>query len=225
VRRLPYLFSVAPQGYRVAGLERALTPPSREGFPETHQILEEAWERTLSAIEALLAEQPFLLGERFSLADASAYGQLSMNLTDTAAARRLGELAPRTHAWLTGIRDRKHVGQTGRLFLHPLLADLLDVFLGTFAPLMRANEAAYEECKAAGVTVFNEKGFDAGLALFDGELLGRPCRSGVKTFQVRVWRDLRRQWQSLDREARDQLASLLGDGDPDALFDAPTSPR
>lgn len=33
-------------------------------------------------MEHLLSAQPFLLGERFTLADASAYGQLGMNLVD-----------------------------------------------------------------------------------------------------------------------------------------------
>ncbi|MFN2426526.1 MAG: glutathione S-transferase N-terminal domain-containing protein, partial [Candidatus Binatia bacterium] len=54
VRRLPYLFSVAPDGYRVAGLAPTLTPPGRAGYPPTHELLEQTWTRTLSAIEAIL---------------------------------------------------------------------------------------------------------------------------------------------------------------------------
>jgi hypothetical protein len=49
------------------------------------------------------------------VADASAYGQLSMNLSDATAAAELVERAPRTHAWLCGIRDGAHVGETGSL--------------------------------------------------------------------------------------------------------------
>lgn len=223
VRRLPYLFSVAPEGYRVAGLPAAMTPPSLPGFPPTHDLLDRSWERTLAAIEAILSQQPYLLGQRFTLADASVYGQLSMNLTDTAAARRLGELAPRTLSWLGDIRDRRHVGSTGPLALSPLLADLLGVVLDTFAPLMRANEAAYEKHRIQGATVFNEKAFDAGLALFDGEILGHPYRHVAKTFQVRIWRKLRQHWLTLDRDARDLVISSLGGTDPDALF-TPATP-
>lgn len=218
VRRLPYLFSVAPSGYSVPGLARALTPPSRAGFPATHHLLEQSWQRTLASIEAILEQQPFLLGQRFTLADASAYGQLSMNLTDGAAARRLRELAPRTFAWLASIRERRHVESKGELSLSPLLAALLDVFIDTFAPLMRANEAAYERLKNASAMSFNEKAFDAGVSLYDGELLGEPYRSVVKTFHVRVWRELRGEWASLGSEARGRVVALAGGRDLDAVF-------
>lgn len=218
VRRLPYLFSVAPQGYHVPGLASDLTPPSRAGFPPTHRLLEESWERTLAAMETILARQPFLLGQRFTLADASAYGQLSMNLTDTAAAHRLRELAPQTFAWLCAIRDRRHVGSKGELSLSPVIAPLLDVFFDTFVPLMRANEAAYERLRKAGAAAFNEKAFDTGVNLYDGELLGQPYRSVVKTFQVRVWRELRREWASLPRDARARVAALADGRDVDAVF-------
>lgn len=219
VRRLPYLFSVAPPGYRVPGLPRALTPPSREGFPPTHRLLEETWERILAALEQILAVQPFLLGQRFSLADASAYGQLSMNLTDAAAARRLLELAPRTHAWLEAIRDgRVARRETGSGRLDPCLAPLLECFLDTFAPLMQANEAAYVDWHSRGVRTFNEKAFDAGLALFEIHLAGHPCRSVVKTFQVVAWRQLRRLWRRLDGTQRSEVAALAGGRDLERLF-------
>ena len=55
VRRLPYLFSVAPSGFSIPGLPRDLTPPSRAGFPETHGLLDEAWERHLAGVEAVLS--------------------------------------------------------------------------------------------------------------------------------------------------------------------------
>ena len=89
VRRLPYLFSVAPTGFQQPGLSESLTPPARPGFPPTHDLLEQSWLRYVDACDTILGQQPFLLGARFSLADASAYGQLSMNLTDPEAARRL----------------------------------------------------------------------------------------------------------------------------------------
>jgi hypothetical protein len=47
VRRLPYLFSVAPSGFSIPGLPLDLTPPSCAGFPETHGLLDDAWERHL----------------------------------------------------------------------------------------------------------------------------------------------------------------------------------
>ena len=76
VRRLPYLFSVAPAGYRQAGLAKGHTPPSLAGFPPTHDLLETTWRRTVDTCEELLRQQPFLLGGRFTVADASVYGLL-----------------------------------------------------------------------------------------------------------------------------------------------------
>lgn len=224
VRRLPYLFSVAPRGYTAPGVAAAMTPPSRDGFPPTHELLEHAWERTLAAIAAILGERPFLLGERFTIADASAYGQLSMNLTDTAAARRLRELAPSVHDWLVAIRDRRHVAARGSLVDVAgcaALRGLLAVFADTFVPLMRANEAAFDAWRARGETVFNEKAFDAGRALYDGSVAGHPFRSVAKSFQARTWRDLRRGWEALDASSRARVEAAFGGQGADAMFAPP----
>lgn len=221
VRRLPYLFSVAPTGYRVDGLPRALTPPARAGFPPTHDLLEQAWERFLAATESILSEQRFLLGGHFTLADASAYGQLSMNLTDTLAAKRLKELAPKTFAWLEGIRDRNHVASLGVLELTTTLAPLLDVILETFVPLMKSNAAAWSELHAAGERCFNERGFDAGLGLYDGELLGHPFRAVAKTFQVRCWKELCGEWQRLGPQDRARVEGHAPCRNWEELFEGP----
>lgn len=207
VRRCPYLFSVAPQGFQ-AGVSAERTPPSRPGFPATHQLLDRAWRRYLAALESLLAYQPYLLGGHFTLADASAYGQLSMNLVDGKAAQLLQTIAPRTFAWLCMIRDGGHTGAAGELYLSENLAPLLRIIGATFLPLMQQNSAAYRAAKAAGQTVFNEAAFDRGEALYDGTLLGQPFRSVAKSFQVRVWRDLCTRWQTLERAQREQLHTL-----------------
>lgn len=201
VRRCPYLFSVAPQGYE-AGVSAERTPPSRAGFPPTHAILDQAWRHYLAAMEHLLAAQPFLLGQRFTLADASAYGQLSMNLVDGDATRLLEKLAPLTYRWLCDIRDGGHTDSRGDLSLSAALLPLLRIICTTFVPLMEQNEKAYQRALARGETRFNEAAFDQGLALYDGQLLGHPFKSVVKTFQVQVWRSLQERWQSL--AAKDQ---------------------
>ena len=219
VRRCPYLFSVAPEGYH-AEVEPQRVPPSREGFPPTHALLEESWRGYLAAMETVLTEQPYLLGDQFTVADASAYGQLSMNLIDPTTAAALQSSAPRTHRWLLDIRDGKTVqGSTG-LHLSPALQPLLAVIMRTFVPLMVQNAHAYQQFLDAGEEVFNEAAFDQGRALYDGELLGHPFRAVAKTFQVSVWRDLRAQWQLLADTERDVLRDWL----PDAqLFCADTS--
>ncbi len=209
VRRLPYLFSVAPSG-GAPGPRPELTPPHRPGWPETHGLLDEAWRAYLAGMEAVLSRQPYLLGERFTVADASAYGQLGMNLTDPTAAESMRERAPVSFAWLCRIRDRGHVGSDGSLALSPHLSPLLDIILRTFAPLMRQNEAAYERARRQGETMFNEPAFDRARALYDGELLGRPFRSVAKSFQVRAWRELVAAWENLGPGDQREVISALG---------------
>jgi glutathione S-transferase len=200
-QRCPYLFSV---------------PPSREGFPPTHQLLDGAWRRYLAAMENVLQHQPFLLGQRFTLADASAYGQLSMNLIDGRAAELLEELAPLTFAWLCMIRDGGHVGSSGELVLSEHLLPLLEIISETFCSLMRQNEAAYMQAVSEGQTLFNEAAFDRDQALYDGTLLGMPFRAVAKSFQVPVWRDICRGWQELqdsDKESLQSIYPILADAE------------
>jgi len=209
VRRLPYLFSVAPAGFDL-GLRRGLTPPSRPGFPPTHALLDGLWRAYLAAVDAILVRQPYLLGERFTIADAGVYGQLAMNLADPSAADAMRSHAPTTFAWLEAIRDRRHVGTRGAMRLTPALTDLLTVVTRTFVPLMQQNTRAYAAAYAAGERVFNEPAFDRGLALYDGTLLGQPFRAVAKTFQVRVWSELRDGWQGVPSDARAVLPSAIG---------------
>lgn len=209
VRRCPYLFSVAPEGY-VAGVAARRTPPARAGFPATHALLESAWHEYLAAMEQLLRERPFILGDQFTLADASAYGQLGMNLDDPEAADLLQATAPRTFDWLRAIAAGRHGTSEGALSGSPALQRLLDAICATFVPLMQQNTAAYERERRAGQTVFNEAAFDRGIALYDGDLMGHPFRAVVKTFQVQVWRDLQARWSALSPAQRASLEADYG---------------
>ena len=219
VRRLPYLFSVAPAGFALDGLATRLTPPARPGFPPTHVLLDEIWGRWVDGVEQAVAAGPYLLGDRFSLADASVYGQLSMNLTDPSAARALRVRGPRTYGWLCTIRDRRHATARGRIALDARLGPLLRAVLDVFPPLMAANARAHTVAVGRGERLFNEAAFDRGRALYDGTLLGHPFRSVVKTFQVRVWREVCAAWAALPVDARRTVAALVCDGrDLDRTF-------
>jgi hypothetical protein len=160
-------------------------------------------------METVLTSQPFLLGERFTVADAAAYGQLGMNLADPTAAELMRERAPLTHSWLCRIRAGEHVASAGGLELSHDLRPLLDVIAATFVPLMRQNTQAYQAAHERGESLFNESAFDCGRACYDGELLGRPFRSVVKSFQVRVWRELCDAWEALPEDARARVSRIL----------------
>jgi hypothetical protein len=208
VRRLPYLFSVASASGVDASLPRRLRPPTRAGFPPTHALLEDAFARLLACLEPMLNERPYLFGERFTLADASVFGQLGMNRSDPSADAWIRRDGPAVHAWLRRIETRDF-GAHGPLRLDAALVPLLEWVCAGFVPLMRQNHAAWQRHRAAGETLFNETAFDAGRSLYDGELLGRPFRAVVKTFQVQVWLDLRREWDALAASDRARLAALL----------------
>ncbi len=213
VRRLPYLFSVAHEGFSIPGCPASLTPPSRAGFPATHALLDDAFARSLDLLEAILRERPFLFGTRFTVADASVYGQLAINVHDPSAKAILVERAPATGRWVQSLLDggasRVPDGDEPRPEDLPLLAPLLEEIARLFVPLMMQNEAAYETYRAQGQRRFNEHAFDRGQALYDGELAGHPFRSVVKTFQVRTWRDLKSHYAALSDADRAVLPTSI----------------
>lgn len=188
-RRLPYLFSVAPADAQWPDDGKPV-PPAREGFPATHARLEQCWDELVDATAYALRNRPYLLGDRFTLADAAVYGQLGMNLSDPASERRLRERAPRLREWLGAIMEGRHVGTQGQVSRHMDLLPLVDWARRNFVPLMRANEQAFERLAAQSQRRFNEAAFDRAEALYDTEWRGEPARHVAKRFQVRVWRDL-----------------------------------
>lgn len=214
-RRLPYLFSVAPAGFHIDGLPAERQPPARAGFPATHDLLEDAFLRLLHALEPLFARSPFLLGGRMTLADASLYGELGMNLSDPAANRIMERTAPALHAWLSRMHANEIVVDTpGSLRLDieglkPLIAEIRRTFL----PLMRQNYAHWKPMDERLLVDFNEHAFNRGKGLYDGEINGHPFRHVVKSFQAKVWRRLCVEWRALPASAHDQLSGLgLDDG-------------
>ena len=216
VRRLPYLFSVAESGTRAFDdLPERLRPPARDGFPPTHALLEALFGELLAAVEPVLAARPWLFGDRFCVADASLYGQLGMNRSDPSAWAWIGRDAPATAAWISRIAAGDFTGHErgARLAPDAALAPLFAWIARAFVPLMQQNHTAWRRHRAAGETLFNERAFDAGRGLYEGELAGRPFRSVAKTFQVRVWRDLCSAWDALpaaDRECLGQWLPALG---------------
>lgn len=218
-RRLPYLFSVAPAGFHIDGLPPGRQPPSLPGFPPTHALLEQAFDRLLDALEPIFSRRRSLLGRRFTLADASLFGELGVHsLADPTTDARIGRQAPHLQAWLAGIHAGEFAGGSTRAewqlddTLRPLLAEIAR----TYVPLMQQNAAAWERLAAAGETCFNERGFDRGRGLYDGTLDGQPFRAAVRTFQVKSWRVLCERWRALDPGSRARIRGLMStEGFPD----------
>ena len=216
--RLPYLFSVAPSGFYLNGMPAGVQPPSRPGFPATHDLLETAFERLITRLDALLQQRSFILGERMTLADAAVYGQLGMNLSDPSASRWIQSRAPALYAWLQRLHQGDHelLNARGELQIDAALTPLLAEISRVFVPLMQQNLTAYERLKGQGETVFNEAAFNTGRSLYIGEIDGQPFCHVAKPFQAKVWRQRLRQWQVLpdtlkQRTELSPLAKLLPD--------------
>ena len=213
IRRLPYLFSVAPVGYGIDGLSKKKQPPSHGDFPATHDLIESSYLNILNALEPIFKNRPYLFGECFTLADASLYGQLGMNLTDPSAAKWIKKTAPNVFTWLNKIHhgdfsDNKPYSQ---LLIDELLQPLIKEIVRIFYPLMQQNEAAYIKYKASGETVFNETAFWRGKSLYSGELDGQLFSSVVKSFQVKTWRQIKQSWQQLESKDKAELTALFAD--------------
>jgi hypothetical protein len=210
--RCPYLFSVAPKGFQLSEKSKTLIqPPSRKGFPPTHDLLEESYQNLLAAIEPLLKCQPYLLGNRFTLADASIYGQLEMNMADPSAAKIIKQQAPETYKWLARIEkgDFSASKPDGKLTIDSSLTSLLTEICRVFVPLMQQNYKAYQGCRKRGETLFNEKAFWKNRSLYNGQLDGTPFRAVVKSFQVKIWLELRKQWTALNKAEKEQVEKHL----------------
>ncbi|BFM16684.1 hypothetical protein R50073_28670 [Maricurvus nonylphenolicus] len=208
--RLPYLFSMPPQGYD-AQLPDYLTAPIKQGWPQTHTLLNDAWTDFINCLEKILRVQPYLLGERFSMADASLYGMFGMLLDDPTADEDMQARAPKLRQWLVDIRAGRHCHNISEkpLYLSDEVLPLLELVCEVFLPLMQQNEAAYLEKKQQGETLFNEAAWRKDRALYTGELRGHPFKAVVKTFQVQVWRDLQAAWKQLSQSHRQELSDQV----------------
>jgi len=208
IKRLPYTMSVAPSGYQ-ASVPDDFTPPVKEGWPETHTMLSCAWERYLHGLETVLTQQPWLLGERFTIADASVFGGLEALQFEPDTLADIEQRAPATWRWVKRIRAGEHVARAGELAWSDRLIPLLNIIMETFVPLMQQNETAYKAWLDKGETLFNEAAHDQGRALYEGKLLGYPFRMVVKTFQVQVWRDIVSELSTFNIGQRTELKRKL----------------
>ncbi len=212
VMRLPYLLGMPAQDFKQDG-PSYLKAPIKEGWPQTHDLLDHCWSEYILALENVLSQQAYLLGDTFTIADASVYGMFGILLDDPAADQDMFKRTPTLHRWLSNIKNNQHVKDMGRgnLKLSDALKPLLKIMLNTFVPFMQQNEAAYKLHVAKGETLFNEAALRENKALYTSELLGHPYKAVSKTFTVQVWRDLLQTWQALPDSSNKDLNKYLTD--------------
>ena len=116
--------------------------------PDTKDIIENSFIDTLKAMDVILSQQAFLLGDRAGVADFGMMGQLvCLTHFDPTPAKICLEVAPRVQAWVEAIEDlsgeaieerpwtsRENIGKT--------LAPLLTVVGQYYVPFLLANAEA-----------------------------------------------------------------------------------
>ena len=168
--------------------------------PETRAHVERIYTDNLARLEAILAERPFLLGERPTLADFGFFASMFRHFgIDPTPARIMRDTAPGVYAWVARVWNAR-ASRLGAGALAPagtvpeswapILADIGSVYL----PYLNANAAAYAR----------------GADRFDTVVQGVTYRQ-LPTSQYRVWclEELRRHVAALPDDARARVQAEL----------------
>ena len=159
-------------------------------------------------LEAILAERPFLLGERPTIADFGFMGPMFHHLSqDPTPGELMRQRAPRVYAWVARMWEAAPA---------PDDAALLPKVDAPLAALLR------EACETHLVQLReNARAFARGASHYDQEVQG--CRyTGLPVSRYRVWclEELRRHWNALDGEVQAALRAHLPEPGAGVLWEA-----
>ena len=189
---------------------------TRDGVTdETRGHVEATAMAAYDQLEAILAERPFLLGERRTIADFGFVGPMLRHFAqDPTPAELMRRRAPRLFTWVARMWEASP---------DPADAALIRSIDPPLSALVR------EACETHMVQLRdNARGFAAGTSHFESTIQGCPY-THLPVSRYRVWclEELRREWSALDDAAResvrahltDEAASLLSDPEPIARSD------
>jgi len=189
---------------------------TRDGVTEeTRGHVEATAMAAYDQLEAILAERPFLLGERRTIADFGFVGPMLRHFAqDPTPAELMRQRAPKLFTWVARMWEASP---------DPEDAALIPSIDAPLSDLVR------EACETHMIQLRdNAKGFAAGASHFETTIQG--CHyTHLPVSRYRVWclEELRREWSALDDDARetvrphltDEAASLLSDPEPIARSD------
>lgn len=128
--------------------------------PRTAKRVQAHYLETLDALELILNEQPFILGQRPSLADYGLYGSMFRHFfCDPTPARIMRARAPAVHEWVARLWNTRIANYADADFQnapHRNLKPLMNIVCKEFIPYMQANELAVENNHAH--FAFNSQG-------------------------------------------------------------------
>ena len=176
----------------------------------TAPVIDASYRRFLSAMEAHLSQQPYLLGRRPGSSDFGVFGQLTQLVGFDPTPRAIAhQISPRTVAWVDLVRDLSGLEPTDSDWvaleeqpdsLKALLAEIGRVY----APAQLANARAL----AAG-----EKSWDA-------EIDGQPWTQPAFPYQAKCLRWTNERYQVLSSADRARVDSVLAGTGVEAMLSA-----
>ena len=173
----------------------------------TAPVIETSYRRFLEAFEALLMQQPFLMGERPGASDFAVYGQLTqLAAFDPTPMTLTLDIAPRVFAWTQLMDDQSGLEPDGQGWLSPDRLGGLRPLLGeigrTYTPVMLANALALM----------------SGAAQVEAVVEGLPWTQQPFPYQGKCLTWLRADYAALEPDAKARIDALLAGTGCEALF-------
>jgi glutathione S-transferase len=165
----------------------------------TAPVIDASYRRYLAAMEAHLAQQPYMLGARPGSGDYGMYGQLTQLIGFDPTSRAIAhEISPRTVAWVDKMADLSGLEPSEedwkRIEDQPdSLKGLLTEIGRVYVPALLANEAA---AKASEKT-------------WESEIDGAPWTQQTFPYQAKCLNWIRDEYQALSEADRKRVDTLL----------------
>jgi glutathione S-transferase len=178
--------------------------------PETANTIESSYQRFLQALEAHLAQLPFMLGHRPGAGDFALYGQLSQLVGFDPTPRAMAhELSPRTVAWVDHLADQSGCEpQASDWFTLEALPDSIRHLLAevgrVYAPAQLANAQAHAR----------------GERQWTCDIDGAPWTQRTFPYQVKCLRWTQEQFQQLSAGDQQRVLTLTADTGIEAMLRA-----
>lgn len=169
---------------------------------DNHELLLNAYCRTLEILERMLNTSPYLFGMRPCLGDFGLFGQLCQSAIDPSSTALMRRIAPRTFQWTQSLDDASGVEGDWCTELPLHVREMLQLVGSHYLPVLVANAAAMEQ-QVSSYSV------DISHHTWIGD-------SDKYKYKCLAW--LRREFAALDEPTRSWLSPLLADaGCLDAL--------
>lgn len=165
----------------------------------TAPVIDASYRRFLAAMDDLLAQQPFVLGDRPGAGDFGLYGQLTQLVGFDPTPRAIAhEVSPRTVAWVSRMADQCGLEPTEQDWVS--IEDQPDALKGLLSEIGRV----YAPAQLA-----NADAFKAGEKEWECEIDGSPWIQKTFPYQAKCLQWTNEQYRALSNADRARVDALL----------------